>query len=64
MAFQKYLQIEELYSNYSDMPGAECPGPDQVVRRLRGDNLDILCPGQLATCTCHVRESGARSLVR
>ena len=46
------------------MPGAECPGPDQVVRRLRGDNLDILCPGQLATCTCHVRKSGARSLVR
>ena len=46
------------------MPGAECPGPDQEVRRLRGDNLDILCPGHLATCTCHVREAGARSLVR
>ena len=40
-----------------------CQSQDEVTK-LRGVNIDILCPGELVQCMCHVRSRDNQQLIR
>ena len=40
-----------------------CHSQDEMTK-LRGVNIDILCPGDLVQCMCHVRSKNNNELIR
>ena len=40
-----------------------CHSQDEMTK-LRGVNIDILCPGDLVQCMCHVRSMNNNELIR
>ena len=40
-----------------------CHSQDEMTK-LRGLNIDILCPGDLVQCMCHVRSKNDNELIR
>ena len=47
----------------SDDGNELCHSQDEMTK-LRGVNIDILCPGDLVQCMCHVRSLDNKELIR
>ena len=55
--------IEPLSRIKSDEKNELCHSQDEMTK-LRGVNIDILCPGDLVKCMCHVRSTDNGELIR
>ena len=55
--------IEALSRIKSDEKNELCHSQDEMTK-LRGVNIDILCPGDLVQCMCHVRSRDNGQLIR
>ena len=56
-------KIEPLSRIKSDDGNELCHSQDEMTK-LRGVNIDILCPGDLVQCMCHVRSRDNKELIR
>ena len=56
-------KIEPLSRIKSDDGKELCHSQDEMTK-LRGVNIDILCPGDLVQCMCHVRSRDNKELIR
>ena len=56
-------KIDPLARIKSDDGNELCHSQDEMTK-LRGVNIDILCPGDLVQCMCHVRSRDNKELIR